>query len=65
MCVNLPSRDLNSSPYPPTPHKYLYLWSDYCAEGACLFQFQYILEHLLGEIMEHLLGEIIPLEVSN
>ena len=28
--VNLPSRNLNPSPYPPTPNKYLYLWSDYC-----------------------------------
>ena len=27
MCVNLPFKDLNSSPYPPTPNKYLYSYT--------------------------------------
>ena len=27
MCVNLPLKDLNSSPYPLTPNKYLYSYT--------------------------------------
>ena len=32
MCEAL-SWKLESQPLPPTPHKYLYLWSDYRAKG--------------------------------
>ena len=34
MCMNLLPEDLNPNPYPTTPHKHLYLWSDHHTKGA-------------------------------
>ena len=36
-CVKLSPRNLNPDPYPSTPHKYLYLWSDHRANGVRLW----------------------------
>ena len=35
--MKLSPGDLNTDPYPPTPHKHLYLWSDHHTKGAQWF----------------------------